>query len=310
MWLQRVTNYLLTHRIQTVVLTFVLTFIPVIGTVGIVIAALVTLRKSIAEGAIVAVAATLPYVVAFFLPSSHEAGIPLVAWVTVGVAVLSNTLTWTFAVMLRRQASFSTIFQVSALLGVLAVSVIHLIYPDVAEWWGQSLQSYYQQAQAITGTLGPASPNTDGQVEAISATKQYATGLMTAAILCSAILQLIAARWWQAAVFNPGSLRRELCNIRLSRLAGGLFIISLMLSYLGNSVVLDIMPILYLLFGAAGLSLIHYLFRLMHSPTRWFWVLLLYLTLIFSWPISVMIIAFIALLDIGLDVRKRVVNKG
>ncbi|TAK76923.1 MAG: hypothetical protein EPO11_03425 [Gammaproteobacteria bacterium] len=305
MRLQRITNYLLTHRWQTVVLTFAITFIPVIGTLGILIAALVTLRKSILEGAMLAIAATLPYAMVFFLPGRLEPSAALVTWATMGVAIASNFFTWVTAVMLRKQATFSTIFQVSALVGVLIVSVIHLINPNVADWWGQALQAYYQEVQTATGVF----KTPEAQIEAINTTKEYATGLMTAAILFSALIQLIAARWWQATVFSPGSLRRELCHIRLSPLAGVLFVISLVLSYLGNSVVLDIMPILYLLFCAAGLSVVHYLFGLMHSPTRWFWVLLLYLTLIFSWPVSVMVISLIALLDIGLDVRKRVVNK-
>jgi hypothetical protein len=45
----------------------------------------------------------------------------------------------------------------------------------------------------------------------------------------------------------------------LSTLAGILFLASLVLAYLGNKVVLDVMPIVYGLFAAAGLSLIHYL---------------------------------------------------
>ena len=56
-------------------------------------------------------------------------------------------------------------------------------------------------------------------------------------------------------IYNPGSLRKELHRIRLSQLAGLLFLISMVFSYLGNSVVLDIMPVLYMLFCAAGLSL-------------------------------------------------------
>ncbi|RDI45216.1 YybS family protein [Aquicella lusitana] len=307
MWLQRFTNYLLDHRWQTIALAFVITFIPIIGIVGILIAAFMTLRKSIAEGAVLTVAATLPYVISFFV-AGHEAASPeIVVWAAVSVAVFSNILTWVFAVMLRRKASWSTILQLGALTGVLVVSVIHLVFPDIADWWASQLQSYYAEAQAMTAGIlkAPVSPG-DTQLESINITKQYASGLIVAGILFNGILQLIIARWWQAVLYAPGSMRRELQSIRLSSLAGVLFIVSLVLSYLGNSVVLDIMPILYILFGAAGLSLIHYLFRLMSASSRWFWILLLYVTLVISLPTSMIFIAVLALADIWLDMRKRV----
>jgi len=308
MRLQRFTNYLLRNRWIALVLTFGVTFVPIVGIVGIIYAALVTLRKNLIEGGWLTLAATLPYIISFYLSGGHEPGSnQLVLWAAMGVAVLSNVLTWVFACMLRKQATWSQILQVAALLGVLFISVVHLAYPNVADWWGEQLTSYYHQATtALTGTIKPEAVNpSDIQLESINITKQYATGLMTMAILFNAILQLIAARWWQAWVFNPGMLRRELHQIRLSRLAGLLFILSLVLSYLGNSVVLDIMPVLYMLFGAAGLSLIHYMFGLIKSSTRWFWIWLLYVTLIFALPTSIIVVALLALFDIWLDVRKR-----
>jgi hypothetical protein len=271
------------------------------------IAALVTIVKGIAEGALFLLAATIPYVFSFAF-NGQESTIPLVAWAAVGVAVLSNVLTWVFACMLHRKASWSMILQVAALLGVLVISVTHLIYPDVADWWGSQLQSYYDQAQAMTaGVLSKATAATsnESQADAINLTKQYATGLMVSAVLFNALLQLIVVRWWQSVVFLPGTLRRELHNIRLSRLAGILFAASLVASYIGNSVISDMMPVLYMLFAAAGLSLIHYLFGLMRSPTVWFWLSFMYLVLIYTLPVSIWIVAMLGLIDIWADVRKR-----
>jgi hypothetical protein len=309
MWLQRFTDYILRHRWKAVLLTFVVTFVPVIGIVGILIAALITLVKGAVEGAIYTVAATLPFIISFGISGTNGSATPLVVWAAVGVAVLSNILTWVFAVMLRRQTSWSVILQIAALLGVLVVSVVHLAYPGVTDWWGSQLQSYYNQAAAMTSSVlsntAVAAPN-EAQLESISVTRQYATGLMVAAVLFNAILQLVVARWWQVLIFSPGMLRRELHRIRLSHLAGILFLVSMAFSYLGNSVVLDIMPILYLLFGAAGLSLIHYLFGLMESSTTWFWLSLMYITLVIALPTSLLLVAFLALLDIWMDIRRRI----
>lgn len=307
MRLQRLTQYLLKHRWRAFALTFVATFVPVLGVFGILYAGMVTLRKGMVEGALYTLAATLPYVVSFYLTGHQDAGSELVLWAAVSVAVLSNILSWIFACMLYRHATWSQILQVAALLGVLFVSVVHLAYPGVADWWGNQLQAYYHQAASLSGVVKAevAAAPTDIQLKSINETKQYATGLMTAAVLFNAILQLIVARWWQALVFNPGLLRRELHSIRLSHLAGFLFALSLVLSYYGNSVVLDMMPVLYMLFTAAGLSLIHAMFGLMKSSTRWFWLWLVYVALLFALPASLMIVSVLALMDVGFDLRRK-----
>ena len=315
MWLRRLTNYLLEHRWLTLALTFFVTFIPLLYSISIVIAAFITLRKGVVEGLLVTVAATLPFALGAFASGNQVASIPLYVWAGVGVAISSNLLTWVFAVMLRRQASWSMILQVAALLGVLVVSVVHLAYPNVSDWWGVQLQSYYTQASsAFSGALksAPAAAQaaapapSDAQLEAINVTKQFATGVFAVGILVMALLQLIVAQWWQAKVFNPGSLKRDLHNIRLSQLAGILFVLSVILSFYGNTVVIDLMPVVYALFCAAGLSVVHYLFGLMTSPTRWFWLLMFYFTVLFALPVSGMIIAIIALSDIWYNIRKRV----
>lgn len=309
MWLARFTHLLLKHSWLAIALAFAITFVPVIGIIGILIATIVTLRKGVVPGAIITVAATLPFIISFLVTGNHDlSAVPLFVWAAIGVAVLSNILTWVFAVMLRKQTPWSAILQVAALMGVLVVSVLHLVYPDIVTWWGSELQAYYNQAQAVTANVlkKQAVVSTDAQLEAINITKQYASGLMIAAILFNALLQLVIARWWEAIVFKPGSLRRELHNIRLGQLAGALFLVSLVLAYMGNGVVLDMMPILYLLFGAAGLSLIHYFFGLMKSPTRWFWLCLLYVALIMGLPKSMMLVAMLAWFDIWLDIRKKV----
>lgn len=323
MWLKRYSNFLLEHPIITLGVVFAITFVPVIGMIGILIAAFITLQKSIVEGAILTVAASLPYVISFILAGNPQPDIPLAVWAAVSVAVISNILTWVFAVMLQRQANWSFILQVAALVGVLVISVLHLAYPAIADWWGEQLLAYYNHAKTVTSALKSSAMNgvaavsgvaaeasannADVQVEAINVTKQYATGIMTMAILFNALLQLLVARWWQAALFAPGSLRKELLNIRLSRLAGILFAVSMVLSYLDNRVVLDTVPVIYMLFGAAGLSLAHYMLGKMTagSSTTWFWLALLYVALLIGAPTSILMISLLAVFDIGFDLRKR-----
>jgi hypothetical protein len=308
MWLKRYTHYLLQHRWVTLAITFLITFVPIVGSFGSLIATLVTVRKGVVEGAVLMLAATIPYGLSFYFTASHEVNVvPAIAWVALSVTVLINVLAWVFAVMLRRHNSWSTLIQLGALFGVLVVSVVHLAFPDIAAWWMQQLT---QQAALITGKLKNASGgmlDQQAQADAIKLSSEHMTGVIVAVVLFLAMTQLVVARWWQMLVFQTTSLRKELHHIRLSHLAGVLFLISLALAYYGNGnrVVLDIMPILYLLFSTAGLSVVHFIFGLMRSPVVWIWMLLIYTILVFTVPASIFFLSVLGLIDIWLDIRKR-----
>lgn len=306
MWLKRFTHYLLQHRWATLALTFLIAFVPFIGSFGILIAAFVTLRKGVVEGAILTLAATLPCGLSLYHLGNHDlASTPALILLGVGATALINVLTWTFAVLLRRHQSWSSLFQLSALLSVLAVSIVHLVYPDISEWWVNVLT---RQAQLVAGTLKNASAgmiDQQAQVEAIKLVSEYATGMLAATVLFFTMTQLVVARWWELVVFQSGSLRKELQSIRLSHLAGILFIVSLVLAYYGNIVVIDVMPILYLLFSVTGLCIIHFVFGLMRTPATWIWMLLIYAILVFTVPASFFFLSVLGLIDIWLDIRKR-----
>jgi len=307
MWLQRLTSYLLEHRFRALLWVFFGTFVPVIGVFGIVIAGLVTLCKGAYQGILLTLAATLPYVMSVYFSGDLQAGQPLFLWVAVAVAVISNLLTWVFAVMLRGHMSWSQILQVAALLGGLVVSVFHLLNPNVTDWWALQLSTYFTEVHNMTGALKSQAALSDGQAQVIDNVKYYATGLIAVAVLLNSVLQVVMARWWQTIIFYPGKLRRELYSIRLSYLASILFVAGVLLSYWGNIVVLDIMPVLYALFAVAGLSLLHALFY-QGKRQGWFVMILLYLGLIWLFPLSVILISAVAFLDSWFDFRKRLRN--
>ena len=83
MFLRRFTDFVLQNRLQAMATAFITAFIPVIGSISILIAALVTLRKGAYEGALVAVAATLPYIISYFT------AIPAADQVQMAVAMLA-----------------------------------------------------------------------------------------------------------------------------------------------------------------------------------------------------------------------------
>lgn len=316
MKLKRFTEYLLSHRLLMLTLIVLVSLIKQTGalisyTFGTVYAGLVTLQKGAGEGALFMTAATLPIVVLLALTAvSPELGVsPLLIWMALALTALCSLLTWVSAVLLLRQMTWSGILQLAALFGVMVVSVVHLVYPDIAAWWAEKMvflaKAILKSSSVMMGAMQDnAIMLSDNQLAEINVYKTNMTGMVAAMVLMQSLLTLVIARWWQAAVFAPGMLRRELHHIRLSQLAGVLFIISQVLIFQGSSVMVDAMPVIALLFVCAGLSVIHYFFSLMESKTRLFWIALIYVLLIYLRNFGALVM-LIGLLDVWFDLRRR-----
>lgn len=305
MFLRRFTDFILHSRLQAILVAFVTAVFPIIGSISIVIAALVTLRKGVWEGAFVVFAATMGSLLQYVVyPAAAETEM---ANAVIMVLIASNALTWIFAAFLRRYNYWSLTLEVAALIGIVAVLIVHVVNPEIQDWWQTQLNAYLTKATLAVNSVKPDAEVSASQVEIVNVMKQYATGLIMASILFNALLQLLVARWWQAVMFNPGELRKELHQVRLSYFTGALFIIGVALTYLGSGVALDMMPVLLMTFFVAGLSLLHYLV----APVNMGWMLLIliYLAIMWLFPSSIVIVALIALLDSAVNIRQRINRK-
>ncbi len=319
MKLKRFTEYLLSHRILMLVSIVLVSLIKQIGGLisyvfGTVYAGFITLQKNAGEGALFMTAATLPIVVLLALtavsPELGDIGVPpMLIWVTLVLTVLCSLVTWGAAVMLLRQVTWSNILQLAALIGVMIVSVLHQVYPDIASWWADKMVYLAKTILKSTSVMMGAMQDSaimlnDDQLAEINLYKVNMTGMIAATLLMQSLLTVVISRWWQAAVYAPGMLKRELHHIRLSHLAGVLFVLSQVLAIQGSSVMLDAMPIINLLFVCAGLSVIHYFFSLMESKSRLFWIALVYVLLLYARNFGALV-GLVGLLDIWLDLRRR-----
>lgn len=301
MLLRRFTDFILQGRVQAISVAFLSAFIPVIGGVSILIAVLVTLRKGAIEGGLVLLAASLP--VGLGLIYRHES-MPNDVQITMfilGIVILSHLLTWFFAIILRQFNSWSMTLEFAVLLSVLVIGILHLFFPDIQDWWVTKLNDYFTKAKEITGAVKDVS----SKLQAIGLIKPFLTGLFVIILLLNALLQLLLARWWQAVIFNPGGLRKELYQVRLSYMAGIVFIVGLMFAYFNNEFALDELPVLFMAFFVAGMCLLHQLTST--AKNSWVWLLLIYTIVFLLFPLSIIIIAFVALCDTGLDFRKRLI---
>ncbi len=298
--LRQVTDFILQSRSRAFGVTFVCAYIPLLGSISILIAGLVTLRKGALEGAFILFAATAPFLLSYYMesPAADQVEVALVAVVTV---VATNLLVWLYAIVLRQYGNWSLILELSILLSVVVIGAVHFFNPDIQSWWGVQLPAYFAKVTATMNGLPGA--DIKMQLQAAGILKPFATGFVILSIILNGLLQLVLARWWQVIMFTPGTLRQELYHIRFGFVMGILFIVELLLSFWGNATALDLRPVFYGLFFIAGISLVHCL--LASTKYNGFWLVLVYVALIILFPKSVMAVAVFALLDVLLNVRQR-----
>lgn len=299
--LRRVTDFILYSRSRAFAVAFICAYLPLLGSISILITGLVTLRKGASEGALILVAATAPFLLSYYMahPPADQAEMAFIAVLTI---VVSNLVVWLYAILLRKYNNWSLILELSLLLSIVIIGAVHLFIPDIQAWWGKQLTVYFTKATAGLNELQKT--DITMQLQAVNVIKPVATGLVVLSILFNGLLQLVLARWWEVTLFAPGTLRRALYQIRFGYVVGVLFIAAIALSFWGDfAAAIDMQPVFYGLFFIAGLSLVHCVL----SSTRynWLWLILVYIALIIFFPKSVVVIALFALLDVLLDLRSR-----
>jgi hypothetical protein len=214
-------------------------------------------------------------------------------------------VTWLLALVLRRYANWNFVIEVAILTGAGLICVIHLVFPEIQNWWGSQLSDYLKKTTLLLQQLSPDGAAGGAEMEAgmIASIKQYITGFVMASIIFNALLQLVIARWWQATIFNPGGLKKELYQIRLGYVSAIVFVLVLALAYGDNAFGLDMMPVMAMAFCISGLSLIHTL--LASNSLGWLWLLLVYLCVMFVFPVGIVLVAIAGLLDSFFNLRLR-----
>jgi len=300
MFWKRFGEFILKNRVQALGTTLLCSFLPFVGPASVVIAAFVTLCRGAYEGSLVLVVACAPFILGYVASGSSDYDFILNAVV---IILLSSFLTWFYALILAKTHSWSVTLQVATLLSIIAICVVHYLYPQIDQWWQVKLTDYFTKALNMSGegkTLLSSSMSTQDLVRNL---KDNATGYVAGFVSFYALIQLALARLWQATIFQPGALQIELHNIRLSNVAGGFFIAVFIGSYWQYKVVIDILPVVVFTFSLAGLSLIHYLAQPLKHKKFILFIVYLLLSII---PPLMTLLAFLALVDTAVDIRKRV----
>jgi hypothetical protein len=307
MLLKRFTDYILQSRLHTCGTALVISFIPLLGSIGLVMVGFITLLRGAREGFYLLVVITLPLLLSLYIG-------PMAAADTLGPSdfiscnIVINVLTWAFAVLLRQYGSWSLVIQLVALLGIILVVLIYIINPDIQAWWQLHLTNFLNGLLTQSGDMSEDKAPTMMAATSsyVTALKPFTTGFVVTFVTYWALLQVLLARWWQAAVYNPGGLRKELCNIRLSYAAGIVSFIVALLLFTGNAIVMDVSSVIVCTYVIAGFSVLQVFLN--NSKKAWLWNILIYAAIVLV-PFGMLLVGVLALIDTFFNLRRFVPQK-
>jgi hypothetical protein len=249
--------------------------IPVLFWISAAIVALVILRKGYQAGAQVFMWSLLPALIWW------SNGDPTPALTLIGVAGLASVL--------RYSANWAYVLVASIILALASMPI---------------LASYLQDVMAAFAKAGIQLEAKSQLPEDVS--QEFLQTLMEGVLGAVHMVILLActvlARWWQAALYNPGGFQAEFHQLRLPVWLTG----TLALAVFGLSNVADMTQWLFMLaipLLFAGLALVHGLVEQMKLGR--IWLLAIYAGLLLSSAMVFTLLALLATLDSVFGLRKR-----
>lgn len=255
--------------------------------------ALPTLRQGAREGAVVIAFASLGVaaISGLLLGTLAPAAYALALWAPM----------WALAWLLRESGHLALTLASASGLAMLMVLAIYVIADDPAKLWLDELQRLSQPLLEQGGS--------EAQVDALrrsfEAFARYLTGVVAAGSMLSLSLALLIARWWQAALYNPGGFRAEFHALRFAPVAAYPLLALLGLAWGAGGIVSEIAGNLVIpgsmVFLLAGFAVLHALCAA--NAQGGFWLVGIYLGLVFMSPLAglVMLVGFT---DVWLDWRR------
>lgn len=270
--------------------------IPPLSIVSSAAVALVTLRRGGNEGLYVLLLSCFASaMLGMLLPIGYlfAALYGLALWIPV----------WLIAIVLREGRQLSVTIEIAVVFGILGVIGFYLYHPNPAGMWNGLLEQLMQ----INGQIDLSNE------EAGLARARYArlmTGAVAAGIVYGLLFGLFLARWWQAALYNPGGFRAEFLALRTHKSLAFAALITVAMASLLSGVVAEacwnIVILFFVLYTIIGTSSLHDSFAKMKSGR--FMVPFLYITLVMI-PHVTIAVALFGLGDTWLNLRDKISNQ-
>lgn len=158
------------------------------------------------------------------------------------------------AIVLRRQESQGAMLTMVALIAALFVSLMYLTLGDVESWWRGYLEPQF-------AALLADKPDKVVQ-ELLEGAVPLVNGVMAAGLVISITTATLLARWYQAALFNPGGFGQEFRALSLPRSVALAIVISMFGAFLLDGLISqwlrDLVFVGTAVFLFQGLALCHH----------------------------------------------------
>jgi hypothetical protein len=256
--------------------------------------ALVTLVKDYRQGFMVVVLATVGSVVFATVIFSS----PMVVVYFVLMAWLPA---WMAATVLKQTASLATSLQLMTVLSLTAIIVLYFVFPDFGELWRPTLELFVQQlSDQSQGQL-----DSQALLRASEVVIRLMPGLVATSLLFGSMISLSLARWWQAALYNPGGFGSEFQSLKLGKLvaivAVGIILASIVL---GTDVLNSMLMVLSMLYLTQGMSILHAIVNRKKMNVAWLYLVYI---LMFFVPEVMVLMVLVGITDAWIDFRRRLI---
>ncbi len=298
--MQFLASYAMRGRMQAVMATSTLAFfsmvLPPVSIFSSATVSLVTLRKGGLEGfyVLLSACAAMAILGALVLGNFQFAlSYGLILWVPI----------WIISLVLREVGRLSLTFEAAVALGVAGIIGFYWYHPDPAALWQNML------SQMIEPMLSGSEIPVDQVMQSVDIFSRYMTGVAAAASVCSLLLGLLLARWWQAILFNPGGFRKEFLSLTTRPFFAvssiGIIVFAWMSKGVAAEIAGNITILLFVLYGFIGAAILHTLIGTMKA--RRILIPLFYVILFFI-PHALLPIALLGLGDTWVDLRKKAIT--
>lgn len=271
--------------IQAIALACITMLIPMMFWFGAAVVALVTLRKGFHQGAFVFFWTTLPAMVWLF--SAQNPSLLLVLVLSFLMAnILRITMSW----------------QITLLAGGVTSILLGWLTPYI---WPELVESLTHFADDFFNELAKNSDQENAGEMKVVFESSIIPGFASS-IYGLAIVIMCLARSWQAKLFNPGGWQEEFHKIRVQP---HIYLVLLILLLVSSSLKLNTDVIEFnLMIGLffCGIALVHGLIAKKKMNIQW--LIGFYIATIFLFPISVLLIVLLTIIDSFIDFRKRLIT--
>jgi hypothetical protein len=255
--------------------------------------ALVTLRLGAGAAARVTVPALIGLALAGWLLLASAgvlAGSALASWLPVVI----------LALVLRERLRLEETLLVACALGWAVVFGVHLFVAEPTPFWREVLvQGLRPEATAEQFNTTPAAMR-----ELIDRVAPIMTGMAALSLVLSALTSLLLARWWQAALYNPGGFGEEFRGLRLGRTVATVTLALSVVALATDVALLDGLALVaFGVYAFQGLAVVHALVRAHASGL--IGLIALYIALVPLMPYVALGLVLLGAADAWADYRRR-----